>query len=73
MMTDYQATLEQFKSHWGLTYAQLAATLGYSEQGVKQWFFSPGSKQQRSPQPIVLIAIELLNEKWQRDGKPKFF
>lgn len=65
--------VSQFKNDWGLSYAQLAATLGYSEQGVRQWFHQHPSKQRRMPPAIVIICLKLIDEKWKKEGKPKFF
>ncbi|MFB2832961.1 hypothetical protein [Floridanema evergladense] len=72
-MTENQAKLEQFKNSWGLTYAQLAAVLDYSEQGVRQWFFTDRSKRKRTPPGVVIVAVTSLDELWRLRGKPNFF
>lgn len=66
--TAAQAVIE-FKEKYNLTYAELAVTLGKSEQTVKSYCFDKSSKNRRTPPPSVLVQLKTVDRYWSTTGK----
>jgi len=66
--TSAQAILG-FKEKYNLTYAELAVTLGKSEQTVKSYCFHESSKNRRVPPPSVLVQLKTVDKFWTATGK----
>lgn len=58
----------EFKRKWDLSYVELAIVLGYtSDRTVRSW--GATGRFRRDPQATACVAVYLLDEKWQEQGK----